>query len=108
MITRIWHAWTTDANADAFQKLFRTEILPGIQARAIAGLRGTHMLRRDVEDGVEFVTMFWFDSLEAVVEFAGEEYTTAVVPARARELLSRFDTTVPHYDTVLSPESAPG
>lgn len=33
----------------------------------------------------------WFDSYEAVKEFAGEEYEKSVVPPKARKLLSRFD-----------------
>jgi hypothetical protein len=40
---------------------------------------------------VEFVTIMWFDSMEAVRAFAGEDYEVAVVPAKARALLSRFD-----------------
>jgi hypothetical protein len=40
----------------------------------------------------------WFDSLEAVRAFAGEDYEVAVVPARARALLSRFDERSQHYE----------
>ncbi|MFX1483749.1 MAG: acyl-CoA dehydrogenase [Promethearchaeota archaeon] len=61
------------------------------------------MLRRDVGDGVEFVTMMWFDSLDAVKAFAGEEYEVAVVPPKARKLLSRFDNISAHYQVIESP-----
>ena len=56
------------------------------------------MLRRDLEDEVEFVTVMWFDSLEAVRAFAGEVYEVAVVPPKARALLSRFDARSQHYE----------
>jgi hypothetical protein len=46
---------------------------------------------------VEFVTIMWFDSLEAVRDFAGEDYEVAVVPAKARALLLRFDARSQHY-----------
>ena len=103
MISRVWHGWTTRENAAAYEELLRSEILPGIASRSIPGLRGAHLLRRDVPEGVEFVTILWFDTLEAVREFAGEDYEAAVVPEKARRLLSRFDARSQHYETVLQP-----
>ena len=98
MISRLWHGWTTRANADAYETLLRSEVLPGIHR--VRGFKGAHLLRRDVKDEVEFVTITLFDSLEAVKEFAGEEYEGAVVPPQARKLLSRFDDRSAHYQTV--------
>ncbi|MFW9832045.1 MAG: hypothetical protein ACFFD8_09755 [Candidatus Thorarchaeota archaeon] len=40
----------------------------------------------------------WFDSIEAVQAFAGDDYETAVVPPKARALLSRYDTHAQHYE----------
>jgi heme-degrading monooxygenase HmoA len=97
MISRIWHGWTTLANADAYESLLKTEIFTSIQNRRIAGYRGIHLLRRELGDEVEFVTIMWFDSLEAVRAFAGEDYEVAVVPAKARALLLRFDARSQHY-----------
>ena len=98
MISRIWHGWTSQENADAYESLLKSEILPGIQGRRIAGCRGIHLLRRDLGYEVEFVTIMWFDSLDAVRVFAGEEYEVAVVPAKARALLARFDARSQHYE----------
>ncbi|HLN79737.1 MAG TPA: antibiotic biosynthesis monooxygenase, partial [Thermoanaerobaculia bacterium] len=81
----------------------KAEILPGIASRKIRGLQGAHLLRRDVPDGVEFVTILWFESLDAVREFSGEDYEVAVVPEKARRLLARFDARSAHYETLLSP-----
>ena len=103
MISRIWHGWTTRENADAYEKLLRTEIFSGIAKRSIQGYRGIHLLRRDVDDGVEFVTIMWFDSLDAVRAFAGEDYEAAVVPPKARELLSRFAARSAHYQVIEAP-----
>lgn len=103
MISRIWHGWTTRENADAYEKLLRTEIFSGIAKRSIQGYRGIHLLRRDVDDGVEFVTIMWFDSLDAVRAFAGEDYGAAVVPPKARQLLSRFDARSAHYQVIEAP-----
>lgn len=100
MILRIWHGWTTPANADAYEHLLRTEIFPGILARGIAGFRTIELLRRTVGDEVEFVTMMTFDTLEAVVAFAGPNYEDGVVPPKARAVLSRFDATSQHYEII--------
>jgi heme-degrading monooxygenase HmoA len=103
VISRIWHGQTSRENAAAYEELLKSEILPGIASRRIRGLQGAHLLRRDVAEGVEFVTILWFESLDAVREFAGEDYEASVVPEKARRLLSRFDARAAHYDTLLSP-----
>lgn len=105
MICRIWHGWTTPADADDYERLLRTEIFPGITRRAVAGYRGIELLRREGQDEVEFVTLMWFDSLDAVRAFAGEAYTVAVVPPAARHLLQRCDPESAHYE-VRAPRSA--
>jgi len=97
MISRIWHGWTTPANADVYENLLKEEIFVGIADRQIAGYRGIELLRRDAGEEVEFVTIMWFDSLEAVAEFAGEDYEVAVVPPKARAVLAHFDARSQHY-----------
>ena len=47
---------------------------------------------------MEFVTVMWFDSMEAVRSFAGEDFEIAVVPPKAKILLSRFDERSQHYE----------
>jgi len=106
MITRVWHGWTTRANAPVYERLLLTEIFPGIAARNVQGYHGISLGRRVVDDEVEFVTIMWFNSLEAVRAFAGEDYETAVVPPKARAVLSRFDAASEHYETVVEPSLA--
>jgi len=98
MVSRVWHGWTTLANADTYESLLESEIFTSIENRQIAGYRGIHLFRRNLADEVEFVTVMWFDSMEAVRAFAGEDLEVAVVPARARALLSRFDQRSQHYE----------
>ncbi|MDX1521835.1 MAG: antibiotic biosynthesis monooxygenase [Anaerolineae bacterium] len=97
MISRIWHGWTTPANADKYEALLKEEIFVGIENRHIRGFKGIQLLRRDAGEEVEFITIMTFASLEAVREFAGEDYDVAVVPDKARALLSRFDERSQHY-----------
>ena len=102
MIGRLWRGWTGAGSADAYEQLLRTTVLPGI--RRVDGYRGAYVLRRDVEEGVEFVALTLFESLDAVRAFAGEDHETAVVPPAARALLDRFDERAVHYEIVIAPE----
>ncbi len=103
MITRIWHGWTTPENAPAYEQLLRNEIFPAIAARNVPGYLGISLCKRSSGDECEFITIMWFDSIDAVRSFAGDQYETAVVPPRARAVLKRFDAQSAHYDTPVPP-----
>jgi antibiotic biosynthesis monooxygenase (ABM) superfamily enzyme len=98
MISRIWHGWTTLENADIYESLLKSEIFHGIKDREIPGYNGIHLLRRDLGNEVEFITIMWFDDLDAVRVFAGEDYEACVVPEKAQTVLSRFDERSQHYE----------
>lgn len=100
MICRIWHGWTTPGNADAYEAIVRGEVIPGIEARKIPGFRHIDLLRREGDAEVEFVTMMWFDDLDAIRAFMGDDYTVAHVPTRARAVLARFDDHATHYGVI--------
>jgi len=98
MICRIWHGYTSSANADAYEHLLREEIFSGISGRNIEGYKGIQLLRRELDNETEFITIMWFESIGSVIKFAGEEYEKSVVPEKARKLLSHFDSRSQHYE----------
>jgi len=102
MIARLWHGWTNRTNANAYENLLRSEILPGIHR--IPGFTGAELMRRDAGEEVEFVTITFFDSLDAVRAFAGDDYEVAVVPPHARKLLAHFDARSVHYNLAFREE----
>jgi antibiotic biosynthesis monooxygenase (ABM) superfamily enzyme len=104
VIFRYWRGWTTPQNADAYQKIVSEQVLPGIAARQLDGYHGAYLLRRDLDQEVEFATVMIFDSIDNVRAFAGEDYETAYVPAAAQAVLARFDAKSAHYSTLLTPE----
>ena len=106
MLARIWHGWTSPSNADAYESLLKSEIFVGIKDRHIVGYRGIQLFRRNVGGEVEFVTVMWFESIDAVRVFAGEDYEVAVVPLKARALLARFDARSQHYEVRAEMRSA--
>ncbi|TML21016.1 MAG: antibiotic biosynthesis monooxygenase [Actinobacteria bacterium] len=103
MISRIWHGWTDRSNADAYEEMLRSVVLPGIGER-INGYLGVYVLRRDDGDEVEFVTVTMFASYDAIRSFAGDNFEGAVLEPEAKKLLSRFQERVKHYETVLAPD----
>ncbi len=100
MIARIWHGWTSFENADNYEQLLRNEIFPSIKNRNIKGYRKISLLRRPLENEVEFITIMIFDNLNAVKEFAGKEYEKSYVPQKARDVLLRHDKFSQHYEIV--------
>jgi heme-degrading monooxygenase HmoA len=101
MIGRLWHGWATPENADAYERLLRETVLPGIER--IDGYRGAYLMRREAGEEIEFVTLTLWESWDALRAFAGEDHEAAVVPPAARALLSRFDERSAHFETLVEP-----
>ena len=100
MICRLWRGWTTAENADAYEWIVRTSVIPEIEARAIPGFRHIDLMKRDLGEEVEFQTLMWFDSLDAIKAFVGEDYEVSHVPEGARAVLERFDGRAAHYQVI--------
>ena len=100
MICRLWRGWTTLENAEAYQQIVHTSVIPAIEAREIPGFRHIDLMKRDLGDEVEFQTLMWFDSLGAILSFMGEDYTQSHVPSEARAVLKRFDERAVHYEVI--------
>jgi heme-degrading monooxygenase HmoA len=101
MIARLWRGWTSNENADAYEKLLREQVLPGL--RQIDGYRGGYILRQGGNGEVEFVVMNLFESLEAVRAFAGPDYTVPVFEPEAKQLLSKVEPLARHYEVKTTP-----
>ena len=78
----------------------REQVIPGIEARRIPGFRAIDLLRREREHDVEFMTLMWFDSLDSVRAFMGEDYDLAHVPPEAQAVLADFDRRSAHYEVL--------
>jgi heme-degrading monooxygenase HmoA len=100
MIARIWRGQALAANADAYHQHVTQEVFPKL--KSMAGYRGAYLLQRTIADRVEFVALTWWDSLEAVKQFAGDDPDTAIVTAEARAVLLEFDDFARHYEVTYS------
>lgn len=100
MICRLWRGWATKENADAYESVVRGQVIPGIEARRIPGFLSIDLIRRERDTDVEFMTLMWFDALESVRAFMGEDYEAAHVPAAAQAVLSHFDERSVHFEVL--------
>ena len=100
MICRLWRGWTTPDNAAAYERIVRHEVIPAIELRGIRGFRQIDLMRRELDEEVEFQTLMWFDSLDHVREFVGDDYEVSHVPVAARTVLSRFDDRARHFEVI--------
>ena len=96
MIARLWKGAVRREDGDEYADYMRKT---GVVAyTATAGNRGVWMLRRDVDDRTEFVMFTLWDSLDAVKDFAGEDYETAVFYPEDDRFLVERDLRAFHFD----------
>lgn len=98
MILRLWHGWTAQEDANAYERLVVDEVFPDIAAESSQEYRGAEPARRTDGDTVEFITILRFGSWEAVESFAGPDPEQAHIPPAVRKLLVEFDDRVTHYE----------
>ncbi|MFL6728479.1 MAG: hypothetical protein ACJ8EZ_00935 [Sphingomicrobium sp.] len=100
MICRLWRGWTSPENAGEYERIVRTEVIPGIEARRIPGFRHIDLMKRDLDGEIEFQTLMWFVCLDAIKHFMGEDFSVSHVPLEARAVLNSFDDRAAHYEVI--------
>jgi heme-degrading monooxygenase HmoA len=103
MIVRAWSGHATTTGAESYIAHFRRKVLPDLQR--IDGHRGAMLLRRGITDEVEVLVLTFWDSMDAIHEFAGKDASVAVVEPEARAVLQTFDTHAQHFDLLVDTRS---
>lgn len=98
MVARIWRGATSFENADAYEKFLKTEFMPAVEKKNIPGYRKFQLLRKEETDEVAFITIMWFDTLEQIKAFAGEDYEKAVIHPTTLSLLKKHDSHAQHFE----------
>jgi hypothetical protein len=99
MIARLWKGSARPDRVDAYVAHLRDHTFP--QLAAIAGHRGAYLLRRHAAGIVELTVVTLWESVDAIVRFAGPDAEAAVVPPDARALLLTFDDRAIHWEVAL-------
>jgi heme-degrading monooxygenase HmoA len=98
VIARVWHGYTKPEDADSYEAQLKPDLLPGVSTKP--GFQGSYLLRRNIGDEVEFITVLLWESLDHVRALTGPDYETAVIPEQRRPYLKRFDAKAAHYEVV--------
>ncbi|MDF1503627.1 hypothetical protein [Roseisolibacter sp. H3M3-2] len=98
MIARMWHGRVPLAKADAYAAYVEATGLAGY--RATPGNRGAWLLRRDEGDEAHFTTLSFWDSVAAIVAFAGADYELARYYPEDDDYLLEREPRVRHFVAV--------
>jgi heme-degrading monooxygenase HmoA len=99
MIARFWSAWTTPAQASAYADHLKRQVLPIL--RKTDGYAGAMLLQRETSDGVEIIVITYWQSLDSIRAFSGDDLEAAVVADEAAALLTHFDRRVKHFELMM-------
>jgi heme-degrading monooxygenase HmoA len=99
MVARYWSARARRDTAPTYAQHFEARVLPVLQK--VAGYVTATVLQRQVGHSIEIVVITYWESLEAIRGFAGDDLELAVVAADATALFSDYDRRVRHYDVLL-------
>jgi heme-degrading monooxygenase HmoA len=99
MIARRWRVWTREDRAEAIASYLGETGVAG--ALATPGCAGALLLRAPGKEyEVEFTLMTFWESIDAVCAFAGDDVLRAVTYPRDSEYFTRFDEHVDHVEVV--------
>jgi heme-degrading monooxygenase HmoA len=98
MIARHWRGLAKREHADAYIEHLHSDTLP--QLVQLPGFHDASILRRDVPEGVEFLVVTVWKSLDAIRSFAGNDVESAVVPTKVQKMMVEYDRRARHYELV--------
>jgi hypothetical protein len=97
-VLRLWKGRSTLENADDYSRHATENVFP--QLGSIPGHLGAQLLSRSVANGIEFLVLTFWESMDAVRKFAGAKPENAVVEPAARAALIDYDRTVVHFEVI--------
>jgi heme-degrading monooxygenase HmoA len=98
MIARIWHGVTQAEKADEYSEYLNKTGIPDY--KATRGNRGVYLMRSVEGDQAHFLILTFWDSEDAIREFAGEEIDKARYYPEDNEFLLGLEPFVKHYEVV--------
>jgi heme-degrading monooxygenase HmoA len=101
MIVRIWHGMTAAAKSDEYHDYLDRTGVPDY--RATEGNRGVYVLRRIEGERAHFLTVSFWESIEAIKSFAGSDPERAKYYPEDEQFLLDFEPTVEHYEVLTGP-----
>jgi len=97
MIVRTWRGFaSTEEAAKDYADHVETTAFP--KMRKLPGHIGACLVTRKTADGIIVLVMSHWEDMQAVQQFSGATFDTAVVEPRAQAVLGSFDPEVEHFE----------
>lgn len=100
MIARMWRGFALPEKAEDYEKHLEMSVLP--ELRQIDGFRGIQLMRRNSSEAVEFIVLTFWESMDAIIKFAGEDTEVAVVAPAAQVMFREYDPRVKHFEVMMN------
>ena len=98
MIARLWHGRVPAAKAAAYRDFLNRRAIHDY--RSVPGNASVRILERPEGDVVHFVTLTFWESMDAIRAFAGDDVERAKYYPEDQDFLLEFEPTVVHYTVV--------
>ena len=86
MISRHWTGLAKSERANEYIAHLKNDTFS--QLKTIDGFISAQILKREVEEGIEFLIITGWASFDAIRQFAGTNLDTAVVPGIVQEIMT--------------------
>ena len=96
MIVRMWHGRVPTEKAQAYREFLNARAIPDYQS--IPGNLSVYILERPEGAITHFITMTFWQDLDAIRAFAGEDVEAAKYYPEDQEFLLEFEPRVVHYE----------
>jgi len=98
MIVRMWHGRVPSEKAAAYREFTIGRAIPDYQS--VPGNISVHILERAEGEVTHFITLTFWESLDAIRAFAGEDVEQAKYYPEDKDYLLEFEARVVHYEVV--------
>jgi heme-degrading monooxygenase HmoA len=98
MIVRLWHGRVPTSKAAAYRSFTNDRAIPDY--RSVPGNISVHVLERQEGEVTHFITLTFWDSLESIRAFAGDDLEKAKYYPEDADFLLEYEPRVVHYEVV--------
>ncbi len=98
MIARIWHGRVPTSKAKAYREFLNERAIPDYQS--VEGNLAVYILERQEGEVTHFITLTFWESLESIRGFAGDDIEVAKYYEEDKDFLLEFEPNVVHYEVV--------
>jgi heme-degrading monooxygenase HmoA len=100
MIARIWHGKTNKSDFEHYSNFLKETAIPDY--KKTTGFKGLTFLRNIKNNDAHFTLITYWENLEIIKNFAGEDFEKAKYYPEDNNFLLEFEERVEHYEVFAS------